>query len=631
MLTDRPTEASSETLAARSRIEESIDGLTLPAAFARTVDANGERPAYSDKVGIDLSSGYAPGWRTLTWAELRERTLDVAGALLGSGVAAGDRVAIMASNRIEHVVVDLGAMHAAATTMSVYNTLSADQVAYVAAHAEPVVVVLEGSDHLARWQRALAATSNVRRVVLIDAEAPVGDERFVTWDAFLAEGAAWRASHGAELEARAAAIRPEDPLTILYTSGTTGNPKGVVLTHHAVLYECACSLETAGAGADIEFISYLPFAHIAERTLGMYIPQVNGGHIHLIADPSLLLGALGEARPTRFFGVPRVWEKIRAGVSAKLAAETDPEKKAQVDRALAIGLEYVEAQQFGQAPSPELEARYRAVDEALLGFLRALLGLDRCEWAASAAAPMPLEVARFFAGLGIRIYDVYGMTETCAAVTACGPDQFRLGTVGRALPGVEISLGDDGEILARGPVTSKGYFKQDEATAELIDDDGWVHTGDIGEIDGDGFLKVVDRKKEMIITSSGKNIAPSNIENYLKESPIVGHALVFGEGRPYVVAVLTLDAEVAPLVVAQMGVEHGGDLAELAQHPAMQQLAQKAVDEANARLSRPEQVKAWELLPVEWTAESEELTPTLKLKRRVVHTKYADVLERLYA
>jgi long-chain acyl-CoA synthetase len=625
------TDTPADTLTVRAEIEAQIAGLTLPVAFARTAAAEGDAPAYSDKVGIDLSGGYAPGWRTVSWSELRERALDVAGALMASGVARGDRVAFMASNQIEHVVADLGAVHAAAVSMSVYNTLSPEQVAYVAAHAEPAVVVLETADHLARWERALSEGSSVRRVVLIDVEAPAGDDRFTTWDAFVAEGAAWRAAHAAELDARTAEVSPEDPLTILYTSGTTGNPKGVVLTHHAVLYECACSLQVSAPTLHNEFISYLPFAHIAERTLGMYIPQVNGAHIHLIADPALLLGALGEVHPTRFFGVPRVWEKIKTGISAKLAAETDPDKRAQVEGALAVGLEYVEALQQGGEVSPELEARYHAADAGLLSFLRALLGLDRCEWAASAAAPMPLEVAKFFAGLGMRIYDVYGMTETCAAVTACGPEQFRLGTVGRALPGIEITLAEDGEILARGPVASQGYYKQDDATAELIDADGWVHTGDIGEIDEDGFLKVVDRKKEMIITSSGKNIAPSNIENHLKESPIVGHALVFGEARPYVVAVLTLDAEIAPMVAAQLGIPAGTSLAELAQHPAMLAVAQQAVDAANERLSRPEQVKAWELLPVEWTAESEELTPTLKLKRRVVHAKYADVLERLYS
>jgi long-chain acyl-CoA synthetase len=258
-----------------------------------------------------------------------------------------------------------------------------------------------------------------------------------------------------------------------------------------------------------------------------------------------------------------------------------------------------------------------------------MLGLDRVRWAGSASAPMPVETARFFAGLGLAIYDIYGMTETTGSVTACGPGSFRLGTVGRAQPGIEIRIAEDGEILTRGPVTTSGYHHNPAATAALVDDDGWVHTGDIGELDPDGFLRVVDRKKEMIITSSGKNIAPSNIENLLKESPLVGHALAYGEGRPYVVAILTLDAEVAPLVAGRLGVADT-ELEALAVDERILGLVQQAVDAANARLSRPEQVKRWRLLPVEWTAESAELTPTLKLKRRVVHDKYGDVLAELY-
>ncbi|WP_121258876.1 AMP-dependent synthetase/ligase [Nocardioides ferulae] len=626
-----PNPPEGDVLADRARIEQAIAGLTLPAALARTVEANGDAPAYSDKVGVAApeGGGYAPGWRTVSWRELHRQALEAAAAFAAYGVQPGDTVAVMASNRIEHVVADLAGVHAGAVPMSVYSTLAPEQVTFVAGHSQPSVVVLEGADQLARWAPALDASGSVRKVVVMDSSALPDGERYVSWEAMLAEGAAHRAEHAAELDARVAAIEPDQPVTILYTSGTTGNPKGVVLTHHNVLFEAECSLQTAGRSDELVFISYLPFAHIAERILGMYIPQVNGGHIHLIADPSLLLGALGEVRPTRFFGVPRVWEKIKTGVSAKLAAEPDEAKRAMVDQAMAVGLEYVESLQLGHSPTPELEQRFAEADAGLLGFLRALLGLDRCEWAASAAAPMPIEVARFFAGLGMRIYDVYGMTETTAAVAACGPDAFRLGTVGRALPGIELRIAEDGEILARGPVSTPGYYRQEEATRALVDADGWVHTGDLGELDDDGFLKVVDRKKEMIITSSGKNIAPSNIENLLKESPLVGHALVFGEARPYVVAVLTLDPEVAPLVAQQAGVEFR-DLADLAQQPAIRAMVQQAVDAANARLSRPEQVKAWELLPVEWTAESEELTPTLKLKRRVVHQKYADVLDRLY-
>jgi long-chain acyl-CoA synthetase len=613
-----------EVLAARARIEKEIAGQTLLTAFAATVAAEGDKPAYSDRIGTG-----GQGWRTLTWTEVADAARTVAAALISYGVEPGDTVAVMASNRIEHVLADLGGLHTGATPMSIYNTLSPDQVAYIASQSSPKVVIVETADHLARWSTALADDTAAKVVVLDESARPEGD-RFATWSELVAAGAAARADHGdAEIDRRVADVSPDQPATILYTSGTTGNPKGVVITHHMVLFECASSLETADPEHENIFISYLPFAHIAERALGMYGPWTQGGHIHLIGDPAELLGALGEVRPTRFFGVPRVWEKIRTGVSAKLAAEPDEAKRAMIEQAMAVGLAWVESQQYGQTTSPELQAQYEAADAQILGLLRMLLGLDRCEWAASAAAPMPIEVARFFAGLGMKIYDVYGMTETCAAVTACGPETFRLGTVGRAFAGIEVALADDGEILARGPITTPGYHRQEDATRALIDDDGWVHTGDIGEMDADGFLRVVDRKKELIITSSGKNIAPSNIENLLKESPLVGHAMAVGDGQPYVVAVMTLDGEIAPLVAQQAGIEFA-DLADLAAHPQILAMTQQAVDAANARLSRPEQVKRWTLLPTEWTAESAELTPTLKLKRRVVTSTYADQIAALY-
>lgn len=301
-----------------------------------------------------------------------------------------------------------------------------------------------------------------------------------------------------------------------------------------------------------------------------------------------------------------------------------------VESMMAIGLEYIESQQTGQQTSAELAAKFAAADQNLLSILRALLGLDRVQWAASAAAPMPIEVAKFFAGLGIKIFDVYGMTETCGSVASGGPNSFRLGTVGKPLKGVELKLGEDGEVITRSPLNSPGYYQNPKATQELIDADGWVHTGDIGEIDADGYLKIVDRKKEIIITSSGKNIAPSNIENMLKESPLVGHAMVIGEAKPYVVAILTLDGEIAPVIAQQLGIEDA-DLARLAEHPQIIQMISASVAAVNERLSRPEQVKKFELLPAEWTAESEELTPTLKLKRRVINTKYAPLIEKLYA
>ncbi|HXH77014.1 AMP-dependent synthetase/ligase [Nocardioides sp.] len=612
-----------DVLAHRTRIEELVGGRTLIDCLAETAAEFADQSAYSDKhgeVGED-------GWRTLTWSGIRELALDVAAALVQNGVGVGDTVAIMASNRIEHLAADMGAVHAAATPMSIYNTLSPDQVAFIAGESQPKVVILETNDHLQRWTQAL---DGVAKVVVIDALAtPEGDE-YVDWETFVADGRDYRAAHQGELDDRQRALDPDAPATILYTSGTTGSPKGVVLTHHNVIYEALSTLEAAGLEPGLRQVSYLPLAHIAERVLSLYGPQVVGSHSYCIGDPAELLATLGEIHPTAFFGVPRVWEKIKTGISAKLAADPNPDNVKMVQDSMAAGLAWVQAQEVGGVMTPEIEAAYKQADEAILGFLKLILGLDQVTWAGSAAAPMPLEVAKFMAGLGLKVFDVYGMTETCGAVTANGPSGFRLGTVGRATPGMEVKLGEDSEVLVRGPVVTPGYHRQEQATRNLIDADGWVHTGDIGTLDEDGFFAIVDRKKELIITSAGKNIAPSNIENYLKESPIVGHAMAIGDNQAYVVAILTLDGEVAPAVAASMGIEFA-DLADLSQKPEIRAMAQDAVDKANARLSRPEQVKSWELLSQEWTAESDELTPTLKLKRRVVNEKYADVVTALYA
>jgi long-chain acyl-CoA synthetase len=611
-----------QILAERAAVEAIIAGRTLADVVLGAAAEHGDAPAYSDK------HGGAEGWRTLSWRDTLERSLDLAAGLVSLGVRTGDHVALMMANRNEHTLGDFGTILAAATPMSIYNTLSPEQVAFIAGESQPTVAILEDADRLARWEKALGEGTSVRHVVVVEeADRPEGA---LTFAELLDRGAEYRRDHGEEIDARHRELTPDDACTILYTSGTTGNPKGVVLTHRNVLYEAYSTKDAAGLSGPQRVISYLPLAHIAERILATYIPPVLGSHVHSIGDPAQLLATLSEVRPTAFFGVPRVWEKIKTGLSARLAEEPDPAKQAFVQEAMAAGRAWVQAQEAGGRPSPEVQAAYEQADAAILGLLRGLLGLDQVQWAASAAAPMPLEVAQFMAGLGLTVFDVYGLTETTGAVTSNGPDGFRLGTVGRANPGIEIALGEDGEVLVRGPVTTPGYYRNDAVTATLIDADGWVHTGDIGTLDDHGYLSIVDRKKELIITSAGKNVAPSNIENLLKESPIVGHAMAVGDNRPYVVAVLTLDGEIAPIVARKLGVAFT-DLADLAEKAEIRAMVQQAVDAANARLSRPEQVKAWELLPTEWTAESDELTPTLKLKRRVVNSKYADVLDRLYA
>ncbi|MFB4302832.1 AMP-dependent synthetase/ligase [Actinomadura sp. NTSP31] len=607
----------------RDEPDRAVEGQTVCTGLAATASEHGEKPAYSDRVDGQ--------WRTLTWAETRTRALETAAGFAALGLGPGDVVALMMPNRSEHVLADLGAVHAGGVPTTVYATLAPDQVAYVAGHCEARYAVLDGADQLARWQPVLDRLPHLRKIIVVDAAAcPVDDDRYLSWDSFTALGRGELAADPAAIDRRWQAVKPEDTVTLLYTSGTTGDPKGVLITHSMVLHEAAMVRRSSVLPEHPSGVSYLPFAHIADRVLSYYLPVRLASHVHFCPDPAQLTTVLAEVRPHSFFGVPRVWEKIMAGIQAVLSAERDPAKKAAVAGALEAGRAYVSGQEFGNTLTPEVTAAFEAADAAVLTPMRALLGLDRVLQASSAAAPLPVEVARFFAGLGLKIFDAYGMTETTGAITANLADSFKLGTVGRPFDGVELTLAEDGEILVRGATCTPGYLNRPEATADLIDADGWVHTGDVGRLDEDGFLTVVDRKKELIITAGGENIAPSMVENHLKEHPLVGQALAFGDRRPYVVALITLDGEVAPVWAAAHGIETT-DLAALAEHPLVLEEVGKAVEDANARLARVQQVKKWRLLPAEWTAESEELTPTLKLRRRVVHGKYAAALDALYA
>ncbi len=618
---------TAEILQQRADIERAAGGeagQTILAHLAATAERWGGEPAFSDR------DDDGP-WQTITWEQTRQQALEIAAALIALGLRPGERVALMLPNRVEHVLADLGVMHAGGVPVTFYATLAADQVRFVAGDCDARIAVLDGEPELARWQPVLAELPGITKIIVRDPAVCPAGEQYLSWADFTALGRERLAADPAAVAGRTAAIGPGDPATVLYTSGTTGNPKGVVITHRSVIYEVVSGEISGFIQPRTRWVSYLPLAHIAERMFTIYLPVHYAWHVYFCHNAATgLVATLGAVRPTAFFGVPRVWEKIQAGIQALLAAEQDPARRDAVDEAMATGRKYLKSCEFGNVTPDELGEEFRLADENVLRPIRSLLGLGEAVMVASAAAPLPPDVAEFFAGLGMQILDVYGMTETTGAFTTNTPAAYRLGTVGRPVPGVEVRIAEDGEILTRGPLNTPGYLNLPERTAELIDADEWLHTGDIGSMDPDGFLSVVDRKKELIITSGGENISPAAVENLLVTHPLIGQALSYGDRRPYVVALLTLDGDVAPAWARARGIE-ASSLAELAEEPAVLEAVGEAVAAANERLARVQQVKRWRLLPVEWTAESEELTPTLKLKRRVVHAKYADVIDALYA
>ncbi len=613
---------TSEATGQRAELEETIQGETVCDALRRTAAALAGEPALSDRSG--------DGWHTLTWAQTRQQVLELAAGFIELGLAPGDRVALMLPNRSGHLLADLGAVHAGGVPVTFYATLAAEQVGFVAADCAARIAVLDGADQLARWQPVLDQLPGLRKIIVLDSAACPAGDMYMTWDDFAALGRDRLAAAPDLVTARMAGLHPDDPVTLLYTSGTTGNPKGVLITHRSVLYEVAAGEHVGNITGGVRWVSYLPLAHIAERMFSLYIPVCVGGHVHFCPDARQLVGVVGQVQPTAFFGVPRVWEKVQAGIQALLAAEPDETRRAATAAAMDTGRQYVASCQYGQRTTAELAAAFRTANEQVLGPIRALLGLGEAAHVSSAAAPLPPDVAAFFAGLGMKILDVYGMTETTGAFTMNTEAAFKLGTVGQPVPGMEVRIAEDGEVLTRGPLNTPGYLNQPELTASLIDPDGWLHTGDIGRLDEDGFLSVVDRKKELIITAGGENVPPAVIENLLVSHPLIGQALAYGDRRPYVIALLTLDGEVAPAWARARGIDTES-LAALADHPAVLAAVGESVAAANQQLARVQQVKRWRLLPVEWTAESEELTPTLKLKRRVVHAKYADDIDTLYA
>ncbi len=589
-----------------------LDAKTIAEAFQLTAEDRADQPAIRTK-GDEF---------TMTWAEYAQRVEKIAAGLAALGIGRGDTVAIMLINRPEFHPVDSAAMHLGATPFSIYNTYTPDQIKFLVTDAATKVLVTEQA-FLDTVMKAKEGADALEHVVVVDGDAPEGG---MTLDDVIAGG-----DDGFDFEATWKAVEADDILTLIYTSGTTGDPKGVQLTHKNLL------TAVKGYHGIIDFpeegsvVSWLPMAHIAERACSHYIPILLGFTTTCCPDPRQVVAYLPEVRPTWFFAVPRIWEKLKAAIEAGVEAEQDEQKKKVTKQALEVGLKRVELIQSGQEVPEDLEQQWQKFDELVYSKIRAGLGLDRVESLNVGAAPTPPEVIAFYHAIGLPLAELWGMSETTGYGTCNRPDNIKIGTVGPASPGAEIKLAEDGEILIKGPFIMPGYRNNEEKTRETIDEDGWLHTGDVGEFDDDGFLKIVDRKKELIINAAGKNMSPANIEAKLKAAgPLIGQAIAVGDSKPFNVALLTLDPDSAPAFAQANGIDDTS-VESLAENEKVLEAVQKEVDDANEQMARVEQIKKWKLLPVEWQPGGEELTPTMKLKRKPIAEKYKGEIEELYA
>jgi long-chain acyl-CoA synthetase len=559
-----------------------LQASTVAEAFQVTANAHPERCALRTK-GDEFS---------ITWREYADKVRATAAGLAGLGLERSGTMAIMLTNRPEFHWFDAAAMHLGAAPFSLYNTYTAEQIQYQVDDAEARIVVTEQA-----FAERVGELSGVEHVIVVDDEGTDPMES--------------HASQSFDFDAAWKAIQPDDLLTLIYTSGTTGPPKGVQLTHSNIVSGINGFDQVIEFPDEGRVVSWLPMAHIAERACSHYLPMFVGFSTTCCPDPRQLVAYLPEVRPSWFFAVPRIWEKLKAAIEAGIEAEPDAAKKQATQWALDVGLRKVRGEDVGD--------EYAKADELVLSKIRGRLGLDEVESVNVGAAPTPPEVIEFFHAIGIPLAELWGMSETSGYGTCNPPEKVRIGTVGPPSPGAEIKLADDGEVLIRGPFVMTGYRNRPEQTREALDEDGWLHTGDIGEFDDDGYLKLVDRKKELIISAGGKNMSPANIEAKLKaSSPVIGQAIAIGDAKPYNVALVTLDPDVAPAYEQQ----HGRDalLAEL----------ERGIEAANEQLARVEQVKKFKLLDEDWQPGGDELTPTMKLKRKPIHEKYASEIEELY-
>ena len=558
------------------------------------------------------------GSQSLTWRDYADQVRAVAGGLAGLGIGRGDTVALMMANRVEFYPLEVGAQQAGATSFSVYNTLAPEQLAYVFGNAGNKVVIAEAQ----YVDRIKASGVAIDHIVAIDG-TPEGT---ISVDELIAGAPA-----DFDFEATWRAVQPDDIATLIYTSGTTGNPKGVETTHANLIFQAYAVCGELPIEFGDRITSYLPTAHIADRLTALYLHEVFGTQITVVPDPKLIAAALVDVRPTVWGAVPRVWEKLKAAVLFGVANEQDETRRAALQWALGVAAKRAKFLVANEPVPEDVAAEWAKADELVLSKLRAKLGLEQVRWAVSGAAPIPPETLGFYAGLGIPITEIWGMSELSCICSVTHPSAAKLGTVGKLVPGMEYRIADDGEFLVRGPLVMKGYRKAPEKTAEALDADGWLYTGDVVTVDDEGFLKIVDRKKELIINAAGKNMSPANIENSIKASaPLVGALMTVGDARPYNTALIVLDAESAGPYAAQRGLPDAS-AAALAADPEVIAQISAGVAAGNAKLSRVEQIKRFTILPTFWEPGGDEITLTMKLKRKPINAKYEAEIEKLYA
>src|ERR1022692_4497558 len=610
---------TSEAAVASGATAPNQEALTLVDYLAAQVRGRADLPSMYTRAG--------DRWVAITWGQFGAGARRLASFLIAEGVAAGDHVAIWANNRAEWHTADAAILMVRGCPVAVYQTLSADQAQYVLNHSESRVVFVENESLLARVLEQRDQLRHVRRVVVMEGvENPSPDGFVIPWQQALSAGDEHLERNGPEIDERCRQTQMDDVVTLIYTSGTTGPPKAVMLTHRNIAASADGLADLVEVGPDDRVLSYLPLAHIAERMVSEFRSYRYGNPTWFLDGLPNLGARLREVRPTHFFGVPRVWEKMAAQIGKKIDASPAPQR-ALARWAIRTGRHVADRRERGEAIPAGLERRHRLADRLVLSKLRVALGFDDARILASGAAPIDPEVLRFFRSVGLEICEVYGQSENTGVTSLNRPGRSRIGTVGEVFPGNEVRIAEDGEILMRGGAVFPGYLHNREATeATLVD--GWLQTGDVGEFDEDGYLRITDRKKDLIITAGGKNISPGNIESAVGTHPLVGHAVAIGDRRPYMTALLTLDPDEAPAIASQRG--WPSDLEELAQHPAMHEELQRHIDSVNAKLSHVEQVKRFAVLPRDFSPD-EELTPTLKVKRKVVAEKYADQIEELYS